>query len=41
MRPLLELLEVKDDQIGLKALLAREENYDKAAAALAHKRAAE
>ena len=37
------LLPLEDyyDLVGLKALLAREESYDKAGAALAHKRAAE
>ena len=37
------LLPLEDyyELVGLKALLAREESYDKAAAALAHKRAAE
>jgi methylisocitrate lyase len=34
-------LEEYYELVGLKALLAREESYDKAAAALAHKRAAE
>ena len=32
---------IPQDDVGLKALLAREEAYDRAAAALVHKRAAE